>query len=744
LTPWSNDPVSDPPGEAIYIRDEESGQSWPATALAGRTGDSTYTARHGRGYSRFTHGSHGIELDLLQFVPPQDPIKIARLTLRNNSDRSRHLSVTTYVEWVLGTDRSTTAPFLITRIDPETGALVAQNRWGDIFKSRTAFIDLAGRQTEWTGDRREFIGRNGTLSEPIALDPGSALSNRVGAGLDPCGALRAPVRLAPGESTEIVFLLGDAASENDMQLLVKRYRSADLDDVFRQVSERWADMLETIQVRTPDRTMDIMLNGWLQYQTLACRFWARSAFYQTSGAFGFRDQLQDSLALAWMSPDLTRGHLLRAASRQFPEGDFQHWWLPPQGQGVRTRISDDCVWLAYVAAHYVEMTGDHPVLDEMVSFLEGPVLAGRDHDLFFQPMTAERSVTLYDHCALALDRSLDVGSHGLPLIGTGDWNDGMNRVGEGGKGESVWLGWFLYTTLIAFAALAEDRGDTAHTETWRSHAEALQTALERTAWDGAWYKRGYFDDGSPLGSIASLECQIDSIAQSWAVLSGAAEISRAEQAMASLEEHLIRHDDKLALLFVPPFDQTAHDPGYIKAYPPGIRENGGQYTHAAAWTVLALTKLGHGNKAAELFALLNPINHATLATDMERYKVEPYVVAADVYSEPPHEGRGGWTWYTGSAGWMYRAGIEGILGLRRHGAELLLAPCIPSTWPGFEITFRFQSTTYRIIVTNPQAVSRGIVSATLDGVTIPALNPIRIPLIDDKETHLVQLVLGEM
>lgn len=744
LTPWSNDPVSDPPGEAIYIRDEESGQSWPATALAGRTGDSTYTARHGRGYSRFTHGSHGIELDLLQFVPPQDPIKIARLTLRNNSDRSRHLSVTTYVEWVLGTDRSTTAPFLITRIDPETGALVAQNRWGDIFKSRTAFIDLAGRQTEWTGDRREFIGRNGTLSEPIALDPGSALSNRVGAGLDPCGALRAPVRLAPGESTEIVFLLGDAASENDMQLLVKRYRSADLDDVFRQVSERWADMLETIQVRTPDRTMDIMLNGWLQYQTLACRFWARSAFYQTSGAFGFRDQLQDSLALAWMSPDLTRGHLLRAASRQFPEGDFQHWWLPPQGQGVRTRISDDCVWLAYVAAHYVEMTGDHPVLDEMVSFLEGPVLAGRDHDLFFQPMTAERSVTLYDHCALALDRSLDVGSHGLPLIGTGDWNDGMNRVGEGGKGESVWLGWFLYTTLIAFAALAEDRGDTAHTETWRSHAEALQTALERTAWDGAWYKRGYFDDGSPLGSIASLECQIDSIAQSWAVLSGAAEISRAEQAMASLEEHLIRHDDKLALLFAPPFDQTAHDPGYIKAYPPGIRENGGQYTHAAAWTVLALTKLGHGNKAAELFALLNPINHATLATDMERYKVEPYVVAADVYSEPPHEGRGGWTWYTGSAGWMYRAGIEGILGLRRHGAELLLAPCIPSTWPGFEITFRFQSTTYRIIVTNPQAVSRGIVSATLDGVTIPALNPTRIPLIDDKETHLVQLVLGEM
>ncbi|HVI87305.1 MAG TPA: glucoamylase family protein [Dongiaceae bacterium] len=743
LTPWSNDPVGDPPGEAIYIRDEESGEFWGATALTGCARDATYIVRHGHGYSRFEHNSHGIELDLLQFVPLRDPVKIARLTLRNNSGRVRHLSVTTYVEWVLGAERSATAPFIMTRIDPDTGALLAQNPWNNTFRSCTAFVDLGGRQTEWTGDRGEFIGRNGVLSEPAALIPGTVLSNRVGAGFDPCGVLRAPIKLAPGEVTEVAFLLGDAATESEAQAFVKRYRAVDLDAVFREVSEHWTHMLGVIQVKTPDRAMDIMLNGWMLYQTLACRFWARSAFYQASGAFGFRDQLQDSLALAWMSPALTRAHLLHAASRQFLEGDFQHWWLPPLGQGVRTRISDDRVWLAYVTAHYVEMTGDHLVLDEMVSFLEGPVLASDEHDLFFQPMTAEPRASLYDHCALALDRSLDVGSHGLPLIGTGDWNDGMNRVGEGGKGESVWLGWFLYTALVAFAAVAENRGDTAHVETWRSYAAALQAALEREAWDGAWYKRGYFDDGSPLGSAANLECRIDSIAQSWAVLSGAAETSRAEQAMASLDEYLIRHDDKLALLFTPPFDQTEHDPGYIKGYPPGIRENGGQYTHAAAWTILALAKLGDGNKAAGLFSLLNPINHATTVADAERYKVEPYAVAADVYSVPPHVGRGGWTWYTGSAGWMYRAGIEGILGLRRRGAQLLLEPCIPTTWPGFEMTFKFQSTTYRITVTNPHCVSRGIISATLDDQAIPTESPTGVPLIDDGETHLVQLVLGK-
>lgn len=742
LTPWSNDPVSDPPGEVLYIRDEVTGEIWGPTALPVMRPEARYMVRHGRGYSRFHHLSHGIELDLLQFVPVDDPVKISRLRLRNLSGRPRRLSVTGYVDWVLGSLRETTAPFTATRIDAETGALFAQNSWNTAFKSSVAFIDLGGRQTEWTGDRREFIGRNRLLDQPAALASPAALSGRVGAGLDPCGVLKAPVDLAAGASIDIVFLLGDAASEAEARALIAQYRTADLDAVLGKVTDYWRETLTAVQVKTPDHSMDILLNGWLLYQTLACRFWARSAFYQASGAYGFRDQLQDGMALMLTRPMLTRQHLLRAAGRQFPEGDLQHWWLPPAGQGVRTHISDDRVWLAYAAMQYVETTGDLAILDETIAFLDGPMPTVTQHDVFFQPMTSETSVSLYEHCALALDRSLAVGSHGLPLMGTGDWNDGMNRVGEAGKGESVWLAWFLHTTLTAFSAVATARGDLVRSTAWQAHGVALKKALEREAWDGAWYKRGFFDDGSPLGSAASTECQIDSIAQSWAVLSGASEASRAKQAMASLDDFLIRYDDKLALLFTPPFDLTTQDPGYIKGYPPGIRENGGQYTHAAAWTILALTKLGHGNKAADLFSLLNPINHATTAADTERYKVEPYVIAADVYSVPPHEGRGGWTWYTGSAGWMYRAGIEGILGLRRRGQQLLLEPCVPTTWPGFEITFRFQSTSYRITVTNPQGVERGIISATFDDLAIQALNPTCIPLIDDKKEHLLQLVLG--
>jgi cyclic beta-1,2-glucan synthetase len=743
LTPWSNDPVTDRPGEVIYVRDEASGELWGPTALPMRDETASYVATHGQGYSRFEHTAHGIALELVQYVPLEDPVKISRLTLRNTSEQARRLSVTAYVEWVLGPSRGASALSIVTEIDPHTGALFARNPWNLAFGSRVAFADLGGQQIAWTGDRREFLGRNGTLDSPAALAvEAPALSGRTGAGLDACGALVAPVELEPGEAVEIVFFLGQAASEADAQSLIERYRAADLDAVLEEVTDFWDELLGTIQVKTPERSMDVMLNRWMLYQTLACRVWARSAFYQASGAYGFRDQLQDGMALALSRPALTREHLLRAAARQFVEGDVQHWWLPPSGQGVRTRISDDRVWLACAAAHYVATSGDQAVLDETVTFLEGQKLAAGEHDAYFQPMLAEERASLFEHCARALDQSLAMGAHGLPLIGTGDWNDGMNRVGEHGKGESVWLGWFLHATLTEFAPLAKARGEDARAEKWLSSAATLQASLERDGWDGDWYRRGYFDDGTPLGASASDECRIDSIAQSWAVISGAADPARARRAMAAVEQHLIRPADGLALLFTPPFDRTPLDPGYIKGYPPGIRENGGQYTHAAAWSVIAFAALGQGDKAAALFSLLNPINHASTRADVQRYKVEPYVVAADIYSVPPHLGRGGWTWYTGSAGWLYRAGIESILGFRLQGASLLLDPVIPTSWPRFELTYKHRSALYHITVENPRGVSRGVSSATLDGNALPSGSPARVPLVDDGATHTVRVILG--
>ena len=741
LTPWSNDPITDRPGEAFYLRDDVTGDLWSPTALPIRDEAATYVARHGRGYSRFQHAAHGIAVDLVQFVPLHDPVKISRLRLRNTSDRTRHISVTAYVEWVLGPSRSGCAPFVMTDIDSGSGAMFARNAWNSAFASRVAFADLNGAQTDWTGDRREFIGRNGTLARPAALAGAAPLRKTLGAGHDPCGALRTVVEIPPRGTADVVFLLGQAAGASEARTLIARYRAADLDLILSDVSRYWADVLGVVHVKTPDRPMDIMLNGWLLYQTIACRIWARSAFYQSSGAYGFRDQLQDGMAIVSALPAMAREHLLRAAARQFVEGDVQHWWLPHSGQGVRSRISDDRAWLAFAAAHYVRATDDAAVLDEVVPFLEGPRLEATEHENAFQPTISDETGTLYEHCARGLDQSLALGSHGLPLFGTGDWNDGMNRVGVGGKGESVWLGWLIYATLSAFAPIAQARSDTTRAASWRTHAAALQGALEREAWDGDWYRRGWFDDGTPFGSASSAECRIDSIAQAWSVFSGAAERGRTLRAMAAVKRELIRPQDGVALLFTPPFDRTGLDPGYIKGYPPGIRENGGQYTHAALWSVMAFAALEQGDEAAQLFSLLNPINHARSRAGVQRYKVEPYVVAADVYSNPRHVGRGGWTWYSGSAGWMQRAGIESILGLSLQGQVLHLDPCIPKSWPRFEMTIRYRSARYEIEVENPDGAGRGIASAELDDAMI-ATRPLRVPLADDGITHRLRVRLG--
>ena len=740
LTPWSNDPVCDPPGEAIYVRDDETGHVWGPTALPIRDPACRYIVRHGQGFSRFETSAHGIALSLTQYVPVDDPIKISVLRITNTSGRPRALSVTAYVEWVLGQNRSASAPFVTTEIDPATGAIFARNRWNAAFGDAVAFVDLNDAQTSLTADRTEFLGRNGAMSWPQAMASGRPLSGSVGAGFDPCAALQTKIQLAPGATTEIVCFLGQATSAEAAKALLVKYRAAILDTVLAAVTAQWDESLGILQISTPDRALDIMFNRWMPYQTLACRVWARSAFYQASGAYGFRDQLQDVLALCVARPDITRAHLLRAAGRQFVQGDVQHWWLPESGRGVRTRVSDDRAWLAYAIAHYVKVTGDHAVLDEPVPFIAGPALADGEHDAFFQPTTTAEQPCLFDHLALALDASLATGAHGLPLMGTGDWNDGMDAVGAGGRGESVWLGWFLFGALIDGALLADQRLLPEKASAWRHHAGLLQSALDTAGWDGDWYLRAFFDDGSALGSAGDRQCRIDSIAQSWAVISGAGDPLQAKRAMAALDRYLVRRDDCLVLLFDPPFDKPDRNPGYIKGYPPGIRENGGQYTHAATWAALAFAMQGDGDRAGEILAMLNPIRHADTAAAISRYKVEPYVVCADVYSQAPHVGRGGWTWYTGSAAWMYRVTLEGLLGFRLTGETLRIDPCIPHDWPGFRIVFRHGSTVYDVVIDNPDGVCRGVVAVRLDDAVLPVSAPIE--LVDDSATHRLHVTLG--
>ena len=746
LTPWPNDPVSDCPHDILYLRDEDGGEIWSAAALPIRVPSTVYTTRHGKGYSLFSHHAHGIDLELLQWVPLDDSVKLSRLRLRNRSGRARRLSITAYVEWALGANGTVPAPFVVTAVDTATGALFARNAWRPEFGERVAFADLRGMQDSWTADRAEFLGVDSAVDRPAALESSLPLARRAGAGLDPCAALQTRVELAPDAEVEIVFMLGDAPSDVDARSLVAKYRAIDLDQTLDEACGLWDDVLDTVQVRTPDAALDVLLNDWLLYQVLGCRVWARTAYYQSSGAYGFRDQLQDVMALCVARPDIARAHLLRAASRQFAEGDVQHWWLPPAGQGLRTRMTDDRVWLPYVAAHYIDATGDTAVLDTKVPFLDGDALKDGQLDAFFLPAVAPDPASLYEHCARALDASLTLGAHGLPLMGTGDWNDGMNRVGMQGRGESVWLAWFLIATIDAWLPQAEARDDTARVAAWREFTAALRVALEGAGWDGQWYRRGYYDDGTPLGSIDRSECRIDTIAQSWSVMSRGAEPTHAMRAMAAVDKELIRRDDRVAPLLTPPFDCSPQDPGYIKGYPPGIRENGGQYTHGAIWSIFAYAMLGQGDRAHDLFALLNPVTHGATATDIERYRVEPFVACADVYSVAPHTGRGGWTWYTGSAGWLYRAGLEAILGFRLHGDTLTIDPCLPAGWPGYELVYMRRAddgttTRYEIVVEKLPGEHRGAPRIT-DGDATIVEQTAQIALRDDGKTHPVRIRLG--
>jgi cellobiose phosphorylase len=733
LTPWDNDPISDSGGEAFYLRDEESGHFWSPTPLPGG-GAMHYVTRHGFGYSVFEHTEDGVRSEVWVYVAMDASIKFTAMKMKNISGRPRRLSAFGYVEWVLGDLRPKTSMQVITEIDPKTGAIFARNPYNAEFVDRTAFFDAGGAARTVTGDRSEFLGRNGLLKRPAAMTR-ARLSGRVGAGLDPCAAIQVPFDLADGQEREIIFRLGAGRNSDDAGNLVRRFRgSVAARGALEKVWEYWNRTLGAVQVETPDQSVNMLANGWLLYQTLACRVWARSGYYQSGGAFGFRDQLQDVMALIHSEPRLVREHLLLCAAHQFKEGDVQHWWHPPTGRGVRTRCSDDFLWLPLAAYRYVLTTGDTGVLDETVRFIEGRPINPDEDSYYDLPHASRETASLYDHCVRAILRGLSRGEHGLPLIGSGDWNDGMNLVGLHGKGESVWLGFFLYEVLVRFSEIARLHGDPSFAERCKEEAARLRGNIEEHGWDGEWYCRAFFDDGSPLGSAGNPECRIDSIAQSWSVLSGAGDAERSRTAMDAVDKLLVRRDHNLIQLLDPPFDKSDLNPGYIKGYVPGVRENGGQYTHAAVWTAMAFAKMGDSSRAWDLLAMINPINHARSPEEIAIYKGEPYVAAADVYAAPPHIGRGGWTWYTGSAGWMYRLIVESLLGLRLETDSLRFEPCLPKEWDSFTMQYRYRETTYHITVL--QTRDNSAATVTVDGA-LQSSNA--IPLVDDHQEHRVEV-----
>jgi cyclic beta-1,2-glucan synthetase len=738
LSPWSNDPIFDPPGEVVYLRDEETGIVWSPMPISEEIGE-PYLVRHGTGYTIFEHNRQGLAQELRLFADKEAPVKFAHLKVKNTWQRQRRVTVTYYLEWVLGVNRDEMQQYIIPSHDSESGALLARNPYNPEFGDRVAFLATSNPVHSLTTDRTEFLGQKGQYDQPEGLKR-IGLSGRVETGSDPCAVLLIHLDIDPGGTGEVFFIIGQGKDQQEALSLIHQHRQQDrAEQSFQKILSFWDGVLETVQVDTPDPAMNIMLNRWLLYQNLSCRVWGRSAFYQSSGAYGFRDQLQDTMALIHAAPQVAREHILRAARHQFEEGDVLHWWHPPSGRGVRTRISDDLLWLPYVTAEYVSTTGDKSVLAEEVPFLRGKSLQRGEEERYNLWETTRETYTILEHCKRAIQKGSTRGKHGIPLIGAGDWNDGMNRVGIEGRGESIWLGWFLSATLTSFAKLLDGSGDEELAERYRKEAQELVNAIETHAWDGKWYLRGYYDDGSPLGASGNMECKIDAIAQSWSVLSQEILTERSSQAMEAVWERLIRIENQLVLLFTPPFDKSPQNPGYIKGYPPGIRENGGQYTHAATWTVWAFTKLGNGDRAWQLFNLMNPINHASSKDQAERYFVEPYVIAADIYSQKPHTGRGGWTWYTGSGGWMYRLGLEAILGFRRRGDHVIIEPCIPKEWKRYAIRYRYGQATFEFEIENPDGVNRGVVEVRIDGKTQSGN---MIELIDDNSLHRVKVIMG--